>query len=191
MEVFLINKRRNMQQDLFWITLLFFLLGMIHITFSLIGLLCFILPFVMYYKEEDRVWCKYYCPRAGMFTKLLSKISFHLKMPKWLTSKRMKKIVIYYFGLNIFFATMSTIMTSIGRIEMIDYVRFMIAFKAPFTLPQLLSISVPDGLIHFSYRIYSMMFTSVILGLIMGILYTPRAWCVICPIQSLTGRKTT
>ncbi len=186
MEVLTINIQRNIQQDLFWITILFFLLGMVHISLSLIGLLCFILPFVMYYREKDRVWCKYYCPRAGMFSKLLSKISFHLKMPKWLTSKKMKTIVIVYFGLNIFFATMSTIMTSIGRIDMIDYVRFMIVFRAPFTLPQLFSIGLPDGLIHFSYRIYSMMFTSVIFGLLMGILFMPRAWCVICPIQSLT-----
>lgn len=186
MEVFVIKKRRNIQEDLFWITILFFILGMIHISFSIIGLLCFVLPFIMYYRSKDRVWCKYYCPRAGMFTKILTKFSLHLKLPKWLKGRRIKKIVVYYFGINIFFATMSTIMTSIGRIQMLDYVRFMIVFRAPFTLPQLLTINLPDGLIHMSYRIYSMMFTSVIFGIVLGVLYLPRAWCLICPIQSLT-----
>ena len=182
-------KHKNIQDQLFWITLLFFIIGMINISFALVGVLCFTIPFIMYYREKDKVWCKYYCPRAGMFTKLLTKVSLHLKVPRWLTSNRMKKIVLYYFGINIFFATMSTIMTTLGRIEMIDYVRFMIAFKAPFTLPQLITLNLPDGLIHFSYRIYSMMFTSVIVGTIMGILYVPRSWCVICPIQTLTKVK--
>ncbi len=180
---------KNIQNQLFIITILFFLIGIVHISFSIIGLLCFILPFILYYKTKDKVWCKYYCPRAGMFVKLLSKISLRKKAPKWLTGQRIKKIVVYYFGINVFFATMSTIMTSIGKIEAIDYVRFLIVFKAPFELPQLMDINMPMGLIHFSYRIYSMMFTSVIVGIILGIIYTPRIWCVICPIQTLTTKK--
>lgn len=180
---------KSYQQSLFWVTLLFFALGMIHISLSLVGLLCFTLPFYQYHKYKDKVWCKYYCPRAGMFTVLLSKISLQKPMPKWLKSPRFKKGVVIYFGVNIFFATMSTIMSSIGKMPPVDFVRFLIVFPAPFTLPQLLDWSVPVGLLHFSYRIYSMMFTSATVGLVLGMIYAPRTWCAICPIQTLTSNK--
>ncbi len=183
------NQMKDYKNSLYWVTLLFFALGMIHISFSVIGLLCFTLPFYQYYKHKDKVWCKYYCPRAGLFNMLLTQISLKKPMPKWLKGKRIKKIVVIYFAINVFFATMSTIMVSLGKVPPFDYVRVLMVFRAPFTLPQLLDLSLPNGFIHFSYRIYSMMFTSVIIGLTLGFIYKPRTWCAICPIQTLTTKK--
>lgn len=180
---------KNRQNGLFWITIVFFVLGMIHISFSLIGLLCFTIPFVQYFYYKDKIWCKYVCPRAGYFNMVLGKVSIGKKAPKWLTGKRFRKGVLIYFCVNIFFATMSTIMVSIGKVDPIDYVRFLIMFQIPARLPQLLSFTVHPGLLHFSYRIYSMMFTSVIIGSVLGIIYRPRTWCAVCPVNTLTTPK--
>lgn len=176
--------------DMAWVvTAVFFLLGFVHITFSLLGMICMILPFILFFRTNDKVWCKRYCPRASLFVKALSKVSLSRKLPKGLTSQDAKRIVLVYFGINLFFATMSTIMVSIGRIAPIDYLRFLIAFPVPFEMPQLITLTVPDTLLHLSYRIYSMMMTSTAIGFLLGFLYMPRTWCVICPIQTLTTVK--
>ncbi len=179
---------KKIQNQLFWITILFFPLGLVHISFSLLGVLCFTIPFIQYVKYKDKIWCKYYCPRAGYFTKLLSKISKKRPIPKFLSTPKIRKFVVYYFGVNLFFALMSTLMVTIGRIDPIAQVRFLIVFGMPFELPQLLDFTVPENVLHFSYRIYSMMFTSVIVGTVLGIVYKPRTWCSICPVNTLTSK---
>lgn len=177
---------KNIQNQLFWITILFFVLGFINISFSIIGLICFALPFVQYYKYKDKVWCKYYCPRAGYFSMIISKINLGLNVPKSLTNSRARKIVAYYFAVNLFFVTMSTIMVSIGRIPPIEQIRFLIVFPLPVKLPQLLAFDVAAPFIHLGYRVFSMMFTSIVIGSILGILYKPKTWCTICPITYFT-----
>lgn len=181
---------RNMQDRFFVITIVFFIIGMIHVSFSLIGLLCFTLPFYYYYRYKDKIWCKYICPRAGLFSQLFNKVGLNLKRPKFIVGKRLRKAVVIYFAVNLFFITMSTIAVTVGKIQPIEQVRFLIMFPWPFDLPQLLSFPVPPPLLHFSYRIYSMMFTSTIIGLILGFLYKPRTWCIICPINTLTSKDS-
>ncbi|GAA0178317.1 hypothetical protein SH2C18_13900 [Clostridium sediminicola] len=183
------RKFTNYQNSLFVITILFFILGIFHISFSILGFLCFIIPFIIFGIYKDKIWCKYYCPRAGFFMRFLSKISLKKKLPKFFKTKGFKRGVVIYFSINIFFVIMSTIMVSKGRVAPMDKIRFMILFTIPFDLPQFLNLSVPNGLIHLGYRAYSMMFTSTIVGLILGILYAPRTWCKICPVQTLTTVK--
>lgn len=183
------NTKGKHLDTLFLVVILFFTLSMIHIAFAWLGLICMILPFILYYQSKEKLWCKYYCPRASFFLKILNKISFGMKIPKWMKAKDIKIFVVYYFAINLFFATMSSIMVSTGRMEPLNFVRIFMLFKAPFTLPQLFNWSTHPGLLHASYRIYSMMFTSTITGLIIGMLYKPRTWCMICPIQTLTTKN--
>ena len=179
----------NYQVSLFWITLLFFVLGMIHISLALLGLLCFTIPFIQYYIYKDKVWCRYYCPRAGLFLKIIGKISFKRKVPKFVTRKGMKIGVLIYFGLNMFFVIMTTLMVAFRGFEPMAVIRFMIVFEMPFNLPQFFDFSVSDTIIHLGYRIYSVMFTSTIVGIIFGVIFNPRTWCIFCPIQTLTTKK--
>ena len=181
--------RKNVQNQIFFITILFFILGTLHISLALLGLICFTLPFYQYYKYKDRLWCKYYCPRAGLFNVIFGKIGLKKKIPNWIKNGKGKQMVLYYFGINLFFATMSTIMVGLGRIDPIDHVRFLILFELPFSLPQILTYAAPSAIIHLGYRIYSMMLTSTIIGSVLAYLYLPRTWCMICPIQTLTTKK--
>ena len=183
------TQKINYQDKLFFITILFFLIGFVHISFAVIGLICFITPFIVFWIYKDKVWCKYFCPRAGFLSNVIGKISLKKPLPKWITGKRIKNIILIYFGMNLFFITMSTIAVSAGAIEPIEQVRFMILFPLPITMPQILDIAAPAPLVHLGYRVYSVMFSSTVLGIILGIIYKPRTWCVICPIQTLTTTK--
>jgi hypothetical protein len=55
----------------------------------------------------------------------------------------------------------------------------------PFELPQLLHFTVSPVVLHLSYRLYSIMFSSTLVGLTLAILYMPRTWCSICPVQTM------
>ena len=38
----------------------------------------------------------------------------------------------------------------------------------------------------FAFGFYSLMLTSAIIGILMMLRYRPRAWCVICPMGTMT-----
>ena len=181
----------NIYNWLFLATLLFFGLSFVHISFGLLGLICAITPFLLAYKTNSKLWCKSYCPRASLFTKLFASISLNKKAPSWLYSKQTKRFVLNFFCINLVMISMSTTMVALDRIPPMDYVRFLMAFPIPIELPQLLQINLPDALIHLSYRIFSVMFTSTVIGLTMGFLFRPRSWCGICPVQTLTTTMIT
>ncbi|HAS72931.1 MAG TPA: hypothetical protein DCS67_02170 [Clostridiales bacterium UBA8960] len=167
-------------------TLMFFVLSMVHISLALVGFICMLTPFVLYMKTRKKLWCTTYCPRAALFTKMLSKASLGMTPPTWLFSAKTKRMVVNFFCINLLFVVMSTVMVSMGRFEPMAYIRFLIAFPLPVQLPQLFSWVVPDVITHLGYRIFSVMFTSTVVGLVIGIMYKPRTWCGICPVQTLT-----
>ncbi len=180
---------KNIQNQLFFFTIIFFGLGMIHISLALVGLLCFTIPFIQYFIHKDKIWCKYVCPRAGFFNRVIAKINLGIKPPRFLTTASTKDIVVTYFAINLFFVAMSTIMVGVGRIAPLEEIRFMIYFTVPIRLPQMLSVEIAPVLVHLSYRVYSMIFTSVIVGSVLGIVYRPRTWCAICPVNTLTTKN--
>jgi hypothetical protein len=183
----------NSQKKYDWLfigTLAFFSLGMVHIIFSWLGVICMVTPFIMAARSGKKPWCTTpYCPRAHFFTRFLNRYSLKKKAPEGLFSEKTKQLVLRLFCINLFFASMSTLMVYLGRLEPMLYVRFLMAFPMPFDLPQLLELNLPQFLVHVSYRLYSIMFTSTIIGVGLGLIYKPRTWCGICPIQTLTTVK--
>lgn len=173
---------------LFLITVSFFVLGLINIHFSLFGILCMILPFILLRKEHKKTWCQGYCPRAGLYSTCgKSKKWKPLPTPRFLISKDMRWIMLVYFGISLFFILMSTLGVVKGMKPAMEYLRFFILFPLPFEMPQLLDIiNLSPWLTHLSYRIYSMMMTTTILGLLLAMFYKPRTWCAICPISTIS-----
>lgn len=178
----------NWRDNLYIVTILFFILGFVNIIFAWLGFVCMILPFVFLAKDKKKTWCQRYCPRAGLFRKVFNGRSLTGKAaPSWLTKGRGKWIVLTYFMINLFILTMSTVMVFKGRREAMETVRFLIAFKLPWDMPQLLNIGgLPNWAIHLSYRMYSMMLTTTVIGLILAWLFLPRTWCTICPISTIS-----
>jgi hypothetical protein len=178
----------NWIKYLYLVTILFFALGFFNIIFAWMGFICLTLPFVLLARDNKKTWCQKYCPRASLFSVLFKGRSLTRRAaPKWLTNGKVKHIVLVYFSLNLFALVMSTIMVSIGRIDAIDKVRFLMAFQLPWDIPQILKIDyIPNWAVHLSFRIYSMMFSTTVVGLLLGWIYTPRTWCTVCPINTIS-----
>lgn len=180
--------KKNWRNYLYIFTITFFVLGFFNIIFGWLGLVCLIVPFIFLAKDKRKTWCQNYCPRANFFSTLFRNKSLTDKCgPDWLIKGKVKWIILVYFLFNFFVLTMSTIMVFKGRIEPMEKIRFMMAFKIPWDIPQLLNItSFPDWVIHLSFRAYSMMFTTTVLGLLLAWIFKPRTWCTICPINTIS-----
>lgn len=180
--------KKKWASRLYVFTILLFTLGFFNIIFAWLGFACMIIPFVLLAKDGKKTWCQSYCPRASLFTVLFSgRAKNSNAAPKWLTGDKAKKILLIYFAFNLFILFMSTLMVFRGRIDAMERVRFMIAFQLPWNMPQILNISsIPNWAVHLSFRIYSMMFTTTVVGLVLGLLYKPRTWCTICPVNTLS-----
>lgn len=179
---------KKWNQYLFIITLIFFSLGFVNIIFALFGFVCLILPFILLFKDRKKTWCQQYCPRSRLFTVVTNNRYFSGKPgPDWLIKGKGKWFVLAYFTINILMMTMSTIRVANGLMAPVEKVRFLIVFIFPWKLPQIFNNGyVADWLIHLSYRIYSMMFTTTIIGLLLALLFLPRTWCRVCPINTLS-----
>lgn len=173
----------------YFFTLFFFILGFFNIVFAWLGFFCLIMPFVLALKDKTNSWCQGFCPRSNLFTKLFKNINSTSKpTPKFLLNGKGKTVMLIYFLLNLFVICMSTLMVLLDKREPLEKIKFLIAFQLPWNIPQFLDIGVmPDWVIHLGFRVYSMMFTTVILGLLLGLLYKPRTWCLICPMGNLTN----
>lgn len=175
-----------MKKYFYLITIVFFVLGFFNIMFAWFGFICMALPFILLARDGKKTWCQNYCPRANLFTTLFKKMSLTGKAgPAWLVRGKAKWFVFTYFIFNLFVMIMSTIMVVRDRVIPMTNVRFLLALKLPWDMPQVLNIGVfPDWMVHLSFRMYSMMLTTTILGMILAFLYKPRTWCTVCPINT-------
>jgi hypothetical protein len=191
MEVLMTNFFKNLKnnKNLFIINIVYFTLGFVNIHFSLLGLICMILPMVLLVKTNRKTYCQGYCPRANLYTKagkLTSK--FSLKTPTYFIKGNLKYLMLIYFGISLFFITMSTLRVAAGVMNPLEQLRFFIVFPIPFKLPQLIELNnVLPWITHMAYRFYSMMMTTTIIGLVLAFVYKPRTWCTICPISTISG----
>ena len=169
-------------------TISFFILGIFNIIFAWIGFLCLIMPLVFVVKNKEKTWCKSYCPRSNLFNRVFAIIGLNRSAPKWLTNGRGKRIMLTYFSLNFFMICLSTLMVFLDKRDPIEKVRFLIAFQLPWKMPNLLDVGImPDWIVHMGFRVYSMMFTTIIIGLLIGFLYKARTWCIICPMGTISS----
>jgi polyferredoxin len=144
------------------------------------------LPFILLAKAKKKVWCQNYCPRASLI-QLTGKMNRKQKpVPRQFTNGSLRKALLWYFGLNLLFITGSTLRIARGFMEPMAFVRLFIAIPL-FPLPQLIDFTAPPFLLHLSYRLYSMMLSSTILGIAFSLIWRKRLWCAVCPVGSLSN----
>ncbi len=161
----------------------FLLLGIVNIQFGILGLLCFGIPFYMLFKTKTKVFCQQYCFRIRDF-QIINKISFFSGRVAPKSIKNWKKIVIGYFIFAMSIVTLSTIMVAVGRATPVEEVKLLMVI--PVNIPQIIDETFFSPLmLHLSYRLYSMVFTTFILGAIMASIYKPRTWCAVCPYNTI------
>ncbi|MDF2522650.1 MAG: hypothetical protein K0R31_291 [Clostridiales bacterium] len=178
--------KRGSRNYLYLVTILFFVLGFFNIIFAWLGFACLTIPFILLIKNKRKTWCQGYCPRASLFETLFKNRSLSGKAgPDWLTRGKVKWYVFVYFIFNLFVIVMSTIMVFTGKRAPVEKVRFLVAFQMPWDMPNLLDFAVfPSWTVHLSFRLYSMMFTTTVLGLLLAWIFKPRTWCTICPVNT-------
>jgi len=176
---------RGLIPGLFLITLLYFSLGFVSILFGLLAGLCMVIPFILLARYKRKVWCSTYCPRAS----LLMQTGTHKKtlpLARQFSNGTLKKAMLWYFGLNLLFITGSTIQVAMGNMASMEFIRLFIVIPLV-PLLQLITVGAPPALMHLSYRLYSMMLSSTLLGLALARIYRPRIWCAICPVGTISN----
>lgn len=182
--------RGNLVHGTYKLTVCYFLLGFLSIYTGLLALGCMIGPFWLISRHKEKRWCHRYCPRASFITLTGKRNQQKWKVlpPSWHTG-RIKTLFIWYFSLNLLFIMGSTIQIALGRMEAMPYLRLFIAIPL-WPLPQLINPIGPEWLTHLSYRLYSMMLSTTILGILFSRIWRPRAWCSICPINTISNKLT-
>ena len=170
---------------MFLVTLLYFSLGFVSILFGLLALFCMVIPFIVLARYKKKVWCSTYCPRASLLMQTGTKKKKRT-IPRQFSNGTLKKAMLWYFGLNLLFITGSTIQVGIGNMASMEYIRLFIAIPLV-PLPQLITVDTYPALMHLSYRLYSMMLSSTLLGIVLSRMYRPRIWCSICPVGTVSN----
>lgn len=169
-------------------TAAYFVLAFVNIHFSFLAFICLITPFILLWRDRKKTWCQSYCPRASFLSQLSFNRSGAKSIPLWLTSAKTKNLVVNYFIFNLTIMTMSTTMVALGKMQPMLIPRFLILFPIPVQLPQLIEFIMPLWATHLSYRLFSMMMTTTLIGLFLAYRYRPRTWCAICPVATLSDQ---
>lgn len=183
------SARKGLVPALFGITLAYFSLGFISLYFALIAVACMGIPFFLIARYKKKVWCQHWCPRASLTTLLGKKQSKWKSHPKYFTDGYLRKVMLWYFGLNLLFIAGSTIQVALGNMDPMSYIRLFIAIPL-WPLPQLFPVTSPPWLIHITYRLYSMMLSTTLLSLVMARTWRSRTWCAVCPVGTLSNKLT-
>ena len=97
----------------------------------------------------------------------------------------------FRYGFLIFFLTMfgnmvfQTYLVAAGAASLREAIKLFWTFRVPWGWTYTAG-TVADWVAQFSFGFYSLMLTSLLLGLIVMVLYKPRTWCAFCPMGTMT-----
>ncbi len=179
---------RKKWYDYLWIwSIAFFALGFFNILFAWLGMIDFLLPLLFAGIGGNKFFCNHLCGRGKLFQLLGTRghCSRNKPTPKWVYSRWFR------YGFLIFFLAMfgnmlfQTYLVAAGTNNLREVISLFWTFKIPFGWTYAPGI-VPDWVAQFSFGFYSLMLTSLLLGLIFMFLYKPRSWCAFCPMGTMT-----
>ena len=135
----------------------------------------------------NKFFCNHLCGRGQLFSKLGGdlKCSRNKPTPRWMSSKWFR------YGFLIFFLTMfgnmvfQTYLVGAGSSSLREAIKLFWTFRVPWGWTYTAG-TVADWVAQFSFGFYSLMLTSLLLGLIVMVLYKPRTWCTFCPMGTMT-----
>ena len=97
----------------------------------------------------------------------------------------------FRYGFLIFFLAMfgnmvfQTYLVASGSENLREAIKLFWTFRIPWGWTYSGSI-FPDWVAQFSFGFYSLMLTSLLIGLIVMIFFKPRTWCAFCPMGTMT-----
>ena len=173
-----------------WIwAIIYFSLGFFNILFAWLGMIDFLVPLGFAIFGGTKGFCNRYCGRGQLLMKLGSSCncSRNKPTPKWMYSKWFR------YGFLAFFMTMfgnmvfQTYLVAAGSHSLREAIKLFWVFRIPWGWTYTAG-TVPDWIAQYSFGFYSVMLTSLLLGLIVMVLYKPRTWCTFCPMGTMTQR---
>ena len=178
------NKKWN---DYLWIaTISYFTLGLFNIVFGWLGLICFITPLVISISTGSKAYCNKYCGRSQLLNILGTKfkLSNNKPLPKFLRSNYFRYGFLSFFMIMFSIMLFNTYLVFNGTNSLREVLTILWTFKLPWKLYNLTNVT--PWIAQFAFGFYSMMLTSTIIGIVSMIFFKPRAWCVYCPIGTMT-----
>ncbi len=174
--------------DYLWMfSSVYILLGFVNILFAWLGLLCFMTPLLISLFRGTKGYCNTYCGRGQLFTMLgeTFKLSKGRAMPKFLYSKWFR------YGFLTFFMAMfgnmlfNTYLVLRSAKTLSEVVTLFWTLRLPWQWAYVEGMALP-WVAQFSFGFYSLMLTSMLIGILFMLLFRPRAWCIICPMGTMT-----
>lgn len=147
----------------------------------------FLLPLILAAFGGNKFFCNHLCGRGQLYCKLGGdlKCSRNKPTPKWMASKWFR------YGFLIFFLAMfgnmvfQTYLVASGLENLRETIKLFWTFRIPWGWTYSGSI-FPDWVAQFNFGFYSLMLTSLLIGLIVMIFFKPRMWCAFCPMGTMT-----
>ena len=174
--------------DYLWIfSLIYLVLGFVHILFAWIGLICFVLPLLFAIIGGNKGYCNRYCERGQLFGLLGGSVGLSRKrdIPNWMKSKGFRYGFLIFFFTMFFLMLWNTYLVFAGVQDLRQVVTLLWTFKLPWHWAYHGTI-LPDAVVQYAFGFYSIMLTSTLIGLVVMIFFKPRSWCVFCPMGSMT-----
>jgi hypothetical protein len=145
----------------------------------------FLTPFLGALIKGNKTFCNKYCDRAKLFELFGGRLglTLNLPLPKFLRSRWFRYGYLTFFMMNFFSMLYTTYLVFAGA-QLREVVTLFWTFNVPWRWTN--TSFVAPGIAQFAFGFYSMMFTAMLLGLIMMVIFRPASWCVICPMGSMT-----
>lgn len=167
---------------------LYLLLGFFNILFAWLGLICFFVPLGIAVVKGNKAYCNRYCGRGQLFELLGARLglSRNHPVPHFLKQRWFR------YGFLIFFLAMfvnmlfTTYLVFSGASNLREVVTLLWTFRLPWQFAAGSVTKVAPWVAQFAFGFYSVMLTSTVLGLLTMVLFKPRAWCVYCPMGTMT-----
>ena len=161
--------------DYLWIfSLIYLVLGFVHILFAWIGLICFVLPLLFAIIGGNKGYCNRYCGRGQLFGLLGGSVGLSRKrdIPNWMKSKGFRYGFLIFFFTMFFLMLWNTYLVFAGVQDLRQVVTLLWTFKLPWHWAYHGTLVHP-GVAQFAFGFYSVMLTSTALGFLTMICSSP------------------
>ena len=166
---------------------LYLFLGLFHILFAWLGLICFITPLLISIFGGGKTYCNKYCGRGQLFEYLgkKKKLSRNKPMPRFMTTKWFRYGFLIFFMIMFLNMIFTTYLVFSGASSLKEGIKLLWTFRIPMKV-HFAKNMFPAWVYQFAFGFYSVMLTSTLLGIVTMLLYKPRSWCVYCPMGTMT-----
>ena len=103
---------------------------------------------------------------------------------EWMASKWFRYVFLIFFLAMFGNMVFQTYLVASGSENLREAIKLFWTFRIPWGWTYSGSI-FPDWVAQFSFGFYSLVLTSLLIGLIVMIFFKPRMWCTFCPMGTM------